>query len=313
MNTSEQILKILKIDFDTVKDLIENKCYLRPELSKHYNFENNSKFKRAFTNFINIYNIKVYSNVSNIQSRIIIRYEEYIKEWWNHDLLREAILYKLTNNLIINYADKDRKVGRYVIAVKNHPRASSSNQVKAHILLWELHNKKSFPDNHILVPKDNNFMNLNIDNFDIYTNEDYRSIVATGKRNHFYTNGSQSGVCYKGGWKSISKKFLKDNICIMCGENNKYLLNSHHIISYYLFDKPKDAHFEDNLICLCDSCHTKVHQNNLSLLGYVSEKRRLNLLELLEKLKETIIDERKLLWDFSFKSISSQDSELISE
>ena len=36
-----------------------------------------------------------------------------------------------------------------------------------------------------MIPKDGNFLNLNIDNFDVMSNEEYRSIIATGKKKSF--------------------------------------------------------------------------------------------------------------------------------
>jgi len=142
------------------------------------------------------------------------------------------------------------------------------------------------------------------------SNEGYRSIVASGKRNHFYMTGTKDGVCYKGGWKSISRNLLNVNErCSICGCEERHKLNVHHLISYYLFDKPKSAHFAENLIVLCDKCHRDVHCNKINLSGFLSEKIRLNLLELLGQLKEKFKNsEKELLVDFSIKSISIQDS-----
>lgn len=285
--------------------------YSAKELCQLLNLNVNENNIRNINQYLRKHNIKLpYPYISDYNSRIIEKYKKEISQWWSNKELSNAIQYKLKHNLVINYADKDRKCHRYVISIKCHPRASSGHQVKAHIILWELHNKRLFPENHVLIPKDGNFLNLDINNFDIMLLEDYRALVASCKRNHFYTLGTKVGASYKGGWKSISNKLIKKICkCAFCGNTNKYTLNMHHIISYYLFDKPKEAHFEDNLICLCDFCHQKLHSNSINLSGILSEKIKQKLLELLETLKDKFKNTEKiLLVNFSIKSISSQDS-----
>lgn len=304
---TELILKLEKIE--NLKSLVENDMFSAREICDLIGLPREDNIIRNINSYLRKNNITLpYPKISDYNSRIIEKYKSDINHWWDIPKLKNAIEFKLRNNLVINYADKNRKIARYVISIQNHPRASSGRQVKAHIILWELYNRQSFPDGYVMIPKDGNFLNLNIDNFDIMSNEDYRSLVSSGKRNHFYTTGSKSGICYKGGWKTISNKFLQDhNKCAICGCTEKYNLNAHHIISYYLFDKPKDAHFSDNLICLCDSCHQKLHLGKISLLGILSEKIRQKLLELLETLKEKFKnDDKELLVNFSIKSISSQ-------
>lgn len=302
------LIKKFSSNLEETKHLVLNECYNIKDLLEYYEIPYTSSNRGVLSNYLCSIGITIlYPRVKDRYSRLICRYQDDINHWWDNKYLLEAITYKLKNNLVINYADKERTIPRYVIAVQGHPRASSSNQVKAHIILWELHNKKLFPDGYVLVPKDGNFTTLDINNFDLYTNEDYRSIVATGKRNHFYTTGSQMGVCYKGGWKTISKNIINNSNCSICGESNKLKLNVHHIINYHLFEKPKEAHFDDNLICLCDKCHQYVHLSKINLSGYISETRCKKLLEMLEKLREKYIDDKSKLdlVEFSVKSISS--------
>lgn len=308
-----EIIEKLSSNIEELKKLVNDECFNPVDIAEYYNIPYSTATRTTISSYLTfIGNPLPYPKISKRDSRLILRYSENIKEWWNNKYLSNIILDRLSNSLILNYADKERKIPRYVIAFQGHPRASSSNQVKAHILLWEFYNKKLFPDGYVLVPKDGNFTNLDINNFDLYTNEDYRSIVASDKRNHFYTTGSQSGISYKGGWKQISKKLLENNKCLICGEDNKFKLNIHHIINYNLFEKPKEAHFDDNLICLCDSCHQNLHLSKFNLLGYISEMRCNKLLELLETLKEKYKnDKTKLeLVEFSIKSISSQASDI---
>lgn len=303
-----EIVKILSSNLEELKNLVLDECFNPVDVAQYYQIPYTTTSRTIISSFLSTNGINpLYPNINKRDSRLIKRYNEDIPHWWDSKYLSEVILNRLKNNLIINYADKERTIPRYVIAFQGHPKASSSNQVKAHILLWEWHNKKLFPEGYVLVPKDGNFTTLEIDNFDLYTNEDYRSIVATGKRNHFYTTGSQVGVCYKGGWKQKAKKIIAENNCAICGESNKLKLNVHHIVSYHLFEKPKDAHFDDNLICLCDSCHQNVHLSKIKLLGYVSEMRRKKLLELLETFKEKYKEDamKSDLVNFCLNSISS--------
>lgn len=306
-----EIIEKLSSDLDNLKKLVNDECFNPVDIAEYYDIPYTTTNRTTISSYLDSIGVPpLFPKINKRDSRIILRYSSDIEHWWDNKYLADVILNRLQNNLIINYADKDKKIARYVIAFQGHPKASSSNQVKAHILLWEYHNKKLFPEGWVLVPKDGNFTNLTIGNFDAYTNEEYRSIVATGERNHFYTTGSQNGVCYKGGWKQKSKKLLENGKCAICGKDNKFKLNIHHIINYHLFEKPKEAHFDDNLICLCDSCHQKVHLEKIKLLGHISETRCEKLLELLETLKEKYKDNRiKMnLINFSIKSISSQAS-----
>lgn len=306
---TELITKLEKIE--NLKNLVENEMFSAKEICDLIGLPKEDNIIRNINSYLRKNNITLpYPKMSDYNSRIIEKYKSEISHWWDVPKLKQAIEFKLKNNLVLNYADKEKKVARYVISIQCHPRASSGRQVKAHIILWELYNKQLFPDGYVMIPKDGNFLNLDINNFDIMSNEEYRSVVSTGKRNHFYTTGSQSGVCYKGGWKTISNKYLQiHNECAICGCFDKHNLNVHHIISYYLFDKPKDAHFSDNLICLCDSCHQNLHLGKINLLGFLSEKIRQKLLELLETLKEKFKKtDKSILVDFSIKSISSQAS-----
>lgn len=306
---TELITKLEKIE--NLKNLVENEMFSAKEICDLIGLPKEDNIIRNINSYLRKNNITLpYPKMPDYNSRIIEKYKSEISHWWDVPKLKQAIEFKLKNNLVLNYADKEKKVARYVISIQCHPRASSGRQVKAHIILWELYNKQLFPDGYVMIPKDGNFLNLDINNFDIMSNEEYRSVVSTGKRNHFYTTGSQSGVCYKGGWKTISNKYLQiHNECAICGCFDKHNLNVHHIISYYLFDKPKDAHFSDNLICLCDSCHQNLHLGKINLLGILSEKIRQKLLELLETLKEKFKKtDKSILVDFSIKSISSQAS-----
>lgn len=79
-------------------------------------------------------------------------------------------------------------------------------------------------------------------------------------------NGGKQG--YKGkNWLSQRRKIRKrDNYtCQECGiTEDKYgqELSVHHIIPFIMFDDYKKANKDDNLICVCEPCHRKIHSGD---------------------------------------------------
>lgn len=79
-------------------------------------------------------------------------------------------------------------------------------------------------------------------------------------------NGGKKG--YKGkNWskqRQLARK--RDNyICQECGISEKEYgqeLSVHHIIPFVIFDDYKKANKLNNLICLCEPCHRKIHSGN---------------------------------------------------
>lgn len=70
----------------------------------------------------------------------------------------------------------------------------------------------------------------------------------------------KEGVGYGSEWDNISDlvRDKYDNTCEVCGKRSDEKLPVHHIIPVREFDNVSDAHFDENLIVLCRSCHGKV-------------------------------------------------------
>ena len=102
------------------------------------------------------------------------------------------------------------------------------------------------------------------------------------------------------------------NYRAICQKFNETLIISADLMIVQQIFQLHHLHNDDNLICLCDSCHQNLHLSKFNLLGYISEMRCNKLLELLETLKEKYKnDKTKLeLVEFSIKSISSQASDI---
>ena len=53
-------------------------------------------------------------------------------------------------------------------------------------------------------------------------------------------------------------------MCEICGEANKKILHSHHIVERTEMNTDND---DFNLCILCPSCHAKVHDKKLKIIG----------------------------------------------
>lgn len=75
----------------------------------------------------------------------------------------------------------------------------------------------------------------------------------------FWGDGGKYTSPYPGNWRNIAKRAReRDEECLRCGINPDRTLSVHHIIPVRAFDDPENAHFLENLITLCRSCHRKV-------------------------------------------------------
>lgn len=208
------------------------------------------------------------------------------KRYWEDRYLVKVLHTKLKSPVLNTAGDSKR----YVVSARNHPRASSANQVKAHIILWEIKNKQYLPDGMELEPIDGNFTNLKLSNFKLRKIRDRLSSTISGEKNPGYIDGtSTKSLRYSRGWVKISTNLKKDiGICESCGEEDS-TLTCHHIINYRLFDEEDNrVHCKENLLVLCNSCHGKVHLHALDIRPHISETRYEKLLELLESLKSQV-------------------------
>jgi predicted HNH restriction endonuclease len=87
----------------------------------------------------------------------------------------------------------------------------------------------------------------------------------SGENNPNWKGGSNNSTIYTGKWNSVRRKCLKrdNHTCQNCGKNKKELGREpdvHHIIPVKTFEDEQDAHYIDNVICLCSSCHNKAEE-----------------------------------------------------
>lgn len=86
--------------------------------------------------------------------------------------------------------------------------------------------------------------------------------------NNFRYNPNKGDDYYGDEWRSIRKKILiRDNytckICKVYCTSRRMIV--HHIIPFASFHgNLTEAHRESNLVCLCISCHGKVHNNTIT-------------------------------------------------
>ena len=208
--------------------------------------------------------------------------ELFRKNYWEVKELVDILEYRL------NYPTVNSN-SRYVITFPQHPRASKAQQVKAHIVAWEVQNKQYLPKECGIYFKDGNSFNIIPKNLECKTLSEIKSINATREANVFWKGGHSKYNNYFGGWKRISKnKILKDQTCKICNKKEQLLV--HHIIPYSTFDDYTLAHSEENLITVCRHCHGKIHYNKINSWRHIDEIQYEKLLKLLEHLKSQSSD-----------------------
>lgn len=226
--------------------------------------------------------------------------------WFNDDYCRWYVKKLLKTRLIVNYGSYETKTNaRYVVALKPHARASKSNQVKAHILIWELYHRKCLPKNFVVVPLNGNFLDLNINNLKAIPRQERLSELCSGKNNYFYVNGitlTEKLKSKKKFWSYKAKQFKKNKVCKICASNKNLVV--HHLVNYRLFKDPNEAHEDWNLVVVCSSCHSKIHWGDKDLTGLIEETQLCKSIELLETLEKEGKDIS--LIENSFKTISSE-------
>lgn len=269
-----------------IKSLIQDEGYTQQEVQKFLGITTSSRI--TYKKFVDYCQAVIpFPKVTNQSSRKwMIHWMKNGTEYWNDEYLVSETLTKLEKPIL----NKAGNALRYSISMWGHPNANKdSHQVRAHQIVWELDNECFLPEGYEVEAVDGNFLNLDITNLRARLTVDRKSFYSSGERNHFYT-GVQRYVNYSRGWDRKSKAYRKKiGSCEIC--KSQYNLNSHHIISYWLFDdNDLRVHNENNLLCVCDSCHGTIHQQNTSIVPHISEMKYKNLLELLESLKSQVPD-----------------------
>ena len=93
---------------------------------------------------------------------------------------------------------------------------------------------------------------------------EWRSRAFSGEGHPRYSGGKRS---YRGpNWQTQRQKVLErdDYQCQLCGDDAESL-NIHHIIPFHDFDSYEEANRTENLVALCNSCHSHVEWGNTSV------------------------------------------------
>lgn len=93
----------------------------------------------------------------------------------------------------------------------------------------------------------------------------YQSDKMTGKDNPRYIDGESSGANYGSMWRSVRNETLeRDNYaCVICDSEDT--LHVHHIIPVRSFDDICQAHYIENTVTLCASCHRCVEYGSKTI------------------------------------------------
>lgn len=250
-------------------------------ISKSSNRLHKNVYKRIYS-YIGITEIPYAADASKVR-KLKLEFDKYFGEYWKSEYIVEYLLEKLQSPTI-NISDNSI---RYVINFPKHPKANKdSNQVKAHIIVWEICYEQYVPEDCWIIPLDGNYTNLKIDNLILVNTTLYKSNKMQADNNPAFKHG----LCLRpklGGWSKIAKDYLRiNNSCTLC-KSNKDLV-AHHIINYHLFTEPSTAHKHMNLMSMCRSCHAKLHTYNFSIKAHIEATQYSKLLELLETLKSQV-------------------------
>ncbi len=64
---------------------------------------------------------------------------------------------------------------------------------------------------------------------------------------------------------------LEKICCEICGENNKAVLQNHHIIER---TELETNNHKINLLCLCSNCHNCIHHGNIEIIGLFDSTKK---------------------------------------
>lgn len=101
-----------------------------------------------------------------------------------------------------------------------------------------------------------------------------QSELTSGHKNPRWNGGHDEW--YGSTWPEKRQEIRErdDNTCQNCRDSFDYNIPVHHIIPVREFDDPNDAHFDENMIQLCRTCHPK-----LEVLEPAEQRERLALEE----------------------------------
>lgn len=273
--------------YDKARSLVLDECLTQVQLHKELGISNSDKRLNANTykrinEYLEIDEIPYKEDTQPIR-KFKRQFDIYSGEYWKSNYIVEYLLESLSRPTI-NMAGTRK---RCVISFPRHPKADpTSNQIKAHIVVWELINEQYVPDNYWVIPIDNDYTNLDISNLVLINTSEYKSSMFVDENNPSFKHGLNKKPKL-GNWSKVSKDFRScNNKCSVCDATEGLLV--HHIINYHLFNSPIQANSLDNLITLCQRCHRDVHNNKINLQAHIGEIQYSKLLKLLETLKSQV-------------------------
>lgn len=279
-----------KYGYEKIRRFILEECPTQTDIHKELGLSTNSS-RLVSSVYKEIYNILgideiPYKKDPPRMRKFKLEQDRVLGKYWESEYIVEYLLDKLQHPIV----NMSGAVKRLVISCPRHPKADpTSNQIKAHIITWEICNNMFVPENHWVVPLDGDYTNLDISNLELRTAISVQSENATGVNNSMYFHGL-SGRHKHGGWGKISnQKLAKQSWCSIC-KCDKSAKAVHHIVNYHLFSTPTDAHVDYNLLVLCQSCHASLHLNNTNIKAHIEATQYSKLLELLETLKSQVPD-----------------------
>jgi len=91
----------------------------------------------------------------------------------------------------------------------------------------------------------------------------FNSDRMSGKSNPRYVDGNSSGKKYNSKWRKIRSEVIDidGERCAVCQSTED--LHGHHIIPVSKFEDEEDAHYLENAVMLCASCHRNVEYGNI--------------------------------------------------
>lgn len=105
--------------------------------------------------------------------------------------------------------------------------------------------------------------------------EEFQSERMKGENNPRYLDGESRGKKYNSNWRKVRKKAIErdNNSCQICQSEEN--LHVHHIIPVREFENENDAHFLENCITLCPSCHRNIEYKNLEIPDEITLEKNL--------------------------------------
>lgn len=103
----------------------------------------------------------------------------------------------------------------------------------------------------------------------------YNSSRMEGESNPRYVDGESQGKSYDSEWRSVRDSVVKRDggKCVCCGEKSN--LHVHHIVPVREFEDSCEAHYIENAVTVCASCHRNIEYNNTSIPDEIIEEHNL--------------------------------------